>query len=77
MPIRFPTEAANDPGMKKPSAPDAAPPEVGADGTPRGRADGTPEPPDKRNDTRPNDSKAGKDINQPGYVRERDTDRER
>ena len=47
MPIRFPTEAANDPGMK-PAAPDGTPPDVGADGTPRGRADGTPDPKDKR-----------------------------
>lgn len=51
MPIRFPTEAANadilgeDPDSSRKA--DAEPPPVGADGTPRGRADGTPEPPDK------------------------------
>ncbi|HUR90709.1 MAG TPA: hypothetical protein VMZ74_16610 [Ramlibacter sp.] len=57
MPIRFPTEAANDPGMR-PAAPDGkSPPEIGADGTPRGRADGTPEPPDKRRDERSNDAR--------------------
>jgi hypothetical protein len=65
MPIRFPTEAANDPGMPR---------DVGADGTPRGRADGTPEPPDKRKSPERNDdAKPGKDINQAGFVRERDS----
>ena len=77
MPIRFPTEAASDPGMQKPAAPDAPPPEVGADGTPRGRADGTPEPPDKRRDSRTGDAKPGKDINQAPFVREHNPDRDR
>jgi hypothetical protein len=61
MPIRFPTEAANDPDV--------------GDGEPRGRADdkaaprerGTPAP-------RRDDAKPGKDINQAGFIRERDRD---
>jgi hypothetical protein len=61
MPIRFPTEAANDPGMK----PDGLPPEAGNDGSTRGRADAT-------RDTRDPAGKPGKDINQAGFVRERD-----
>jgi hypothetical protein len=49
MPIRFPTEAANDPGTKpQPGEAPGLPADVGADGTPRGRADGMPEPRDTR-----------------------------
>lgn len=48
MPIRFPTEAANadklrDDGNDSDGTPEGLPKSVGADGTPRGRADGTPE----------------------------------
>jgi hypothetical protein len=76
MPIRFPTEAANDPG--KPNAPDGMPPDVGSDGTPRGRADGMPEPRDRRGaDSGRGDTRRGADINQPGFTRERDPDRDR
>jgi len=76
MPIRFPTEAANDPGPKKGPADDL--PDVGADGTPRGRADGTPDRQSRTGaDSRGGDSQPGKDINQPGFVRDRDSDRER
>ena len=77
MAIRFPTEAANDPGMKKPSAPDAAPPEVGADGTPRGCVVGLFVLCVFCFVLRTGDAKPGKDINQAGFVRERDTDRDR
>jgi hypothetical protein len=74
MPIRFPTEAANDPGPKKGPAEDL--PDVGADGTPRGRADGTPGRQSRTGaDSRTDESRPGKDINQPGFVRDRDRDR--
>ena len=59
MPIRFPTEAANDPGMPR---------DAGADGTPEARNKRAPE-------ARPDEAKPGKDINQAGFVRERDPDR--
>jgi hypothetical protein len=47
MPIRFPTEAANadtlrDDGDTRAGSTVGLPKSVGADGTPRGRADGTP-----------------------------------
>ncbi|HEY8047529.1 MAG TPA: hypothetical protein VIE63_00035 [Ramlibacter sp.] len=58
MPIRFPTEAANDP-------------DVGGEGTPRGRADGTPQR-DRRGEPGQDDARPGKDINQAGFIRERD-----
>lgn len=76
MPIRFPTEAANDPRRPDKGAED--PPQVGADGTPRGRADGTPDRQGRTGeDARTAESRPGKDINQPGFVRERDPDRKR
>jgi hypothetical protein len=60
MPIRFPTEAANDPV-------------VAPDGTPRGRADGNRERREySRGETRRDAPKPGKDINQPGFIHERD-----
>jgi hypothetical protein len=48
MPIRFPTEAANADKLRDDSETPAGsteglPKSVGADGAPRGRADGTPE----------------------------------
>ena len=58
MPIRFPTEAANDPDV--------------------GREDGTPQDRERdRGKAQPDDAKPGKDINQAGFVRERDTDADR
>ena len=64
MPIRFPTEAANDPV-------------VDGEGTPRGRADGNPPPRDRKGaGASADDGKPGKDINQAGFVRERDRDPE-
>jgi len=63
MPIRFPTEAANDP-------------DVGGDRTPRGRA--TPAPRERGEGVSPGDeAKPGQDINQPGFIRERDRDPDR
>jgi hypothetical protein len=57
-PIRFPTEAANDPGMTPRGDPDL--PEVGADGTPRGHRDGTPEAGERRErDVRDREGKPG------------------
>ena len=65
MPIRFPTEAANDPSV------------VG-EGTPRGRADRDPAPRDRGEGAeRRDDTKPGQDINQAGFVRERDRDPDR
>lgn len=64
MPIRFPTEAANDP-------------DVGAERTPRERKDGTPAPRERGEGASPGDSaKPGQDINQAGFIRERDGDRD-
>jgi hypothetical protein len=60
MPTKFPTEAANadflgeDPDDKRGTS---EPPLIGADGTPRGRADGTPEPPDEIREQRRSDEK--------------------
>jgi len=59
MPIRFPTEAANDPVV---------------DDVPRGRVDKASRPDRARSEARPNEAKPGKDINQAGFIRERDTD---
>lgn len=64
MPIRFPTEAANDPGIR-PAAPDGAAPDAGAEDTPRGRADVTPEANGRRGDARS------------GELRERERERDR
>ena len=74
MSIRFPTEAANDPGPNKGPADDL--PNIGADGTPRGRADGTGRHSRTGADSRSGSAKPGKDINQAGFVRDRDSDGE-
>jgi hypothetical protein len=66
MPIRFPTEAANDPGMR-PGAPEGTPPDAATDRARRARADASP-------DARSGGARPGKDINQAGFVRERDPD---
>ena len=61
MPIRFPTDAANDPGMDDGSADD------------KGRARGSPAHHSRTGaDSRTDESKPGKGINQAGFVRERD-----
>lgn len=60
MPNPFPTEAANDPGMD--------------DDKSRGRADTPAHHSRTRADSRTGDAKPGKDINQAGFIRERDRD---
>ena len=71
MPNRFPTEAANDPGTQ--DAPDGV--ATGDDGTLRGRARGMPGHHSRTSaDSRTGEARPGKDINQAGFVRERDRD---
>ena len=79
MPIRFSTQAANADHMGTDAdAPAGMPDSVGADGTPRDRADrtrresrsGAQGEPDKTNA-----GKAGKDINAPGFIKEKDSDK--
>jgi len=86
MPIRFSTEAANADHMRmdaEPGVPEGMPDAVGADGTPRDRADrgvrskgtaqreprggGAREEQDKDTTAKP-----GKDINAPGFVKDKD-----
>ena len=80
MPIRFSTEAANADHMRmeaETGVPEGMPDAVGADGTPRDRADRTPqrEPkggaaradPDRDTAARP-----GKDVNASGSARDKD-----
>ncbi|MDP3759443.1 MAG: hypothetical protein Q8R01_02860 [Ramlibacter sp.] len=80
MPIRFSTEAANADHMRREAetgAPEGMPDAVGADGTPRDRADpslqrepkGGAAPTDRDRDTA---AKPGKDINAPGFVKDKD-----
>lgn len=65
MPIRFPTEAANDP-------------DVGDEGAPRGRTGETPKPRDRGPGASRSDApKPGQDINQSGFIRDRDRDPDR
>lgn len=64
MPIRFPTDAANDPGM-----------DDGLAGG-KGRARETPSHHSRTSaDSRTDEAKPGKGINQAGFLRERDSDR--
>ncbi len=79
MPIRFSTEAANADHVgtdDETGAPDGMPRSIGADGTPRDRADRTP-----RRETRKAEPQAaqdkvagkpGKDINAAGFVKDKD-----
>lgn len=61
MPIHFPTDAANDPGIDD------------ADRTGRARARGKPAHHSRTSaDSQTDESKPGKGINQAGFVRERD-----
>lgn len=78
MPIRFSTQAANADHMRmdtEPAVPEGMPDAVGADGTPRDRADRTrrrePEGGAARDD-RDAPAKPGKDINAPGFVKDKD-----
>ena len=62
MPIRFPTDAANDPGMD--DVPSAG----------KARAHNAPAPHSRTTaDSRSDEAKPGKGINQAGFVRDRDT----
>jgi hypothetical protein len=79
MPIRFSTEAANADHMRmdnEPAVPEGTPEDVGADGTPRDRADraGRREPRGGALGEQESDApaKPGKDINAPGFVKDRD-----
>lgn len=69
MPIRFSTQAANADKMNDDadSAAKGMPNAVGADGTPRDKAQRKPEGDDA------NAAKPGKDINAPGFVKDRDS----
>lgn len=66
MPIRFPTEAANDPGMDD-ATPDTAPQAPSPSRRDRGQ----------RSDRERGEARPGKDINQAGLLHERDKDGER
>ena len=81
MPIRFSTEAANADhmGTDAEAGTQQGMPDVGADGTPRDRGDRSPqrEPrsgaqggPDKTGARKPRN-----DINAPGFVKDKDTDK--
>lgn len=84
MPIRFSTQAANADHMTPDSdtgdLPKGMPPSVGADGTPRDRADRTARREPKGGEAKAGDDKAtagkpGKDINAPGFVKDSDADK--
>ncbi len=76
MPIRFSTEAANadvlgeDPAPR--GAPEGVPSAVGADGTPRDRADRSPERESRQSTRETGETKPGKDINAAGFVKDKD-----
>jgi hypothetical protein len=80
MPIRFSTQAANADHIRvesEPGVPEGMPDDVGADGTPRDRSDRTTrrEPRGgaaREEQTRDAPAKPGKDINAPGFVKDRD-----
>jgi len=80
MPIRFSTEAANADHLSidaEPGVPEGMTDAVGADGTPRDRAERTPprEPRGGAAGTGPDKdtaAKPGKDINAAGFVKDKD-----
>lgn len=77
MPIRFSTEAANADHIRTESEP-GLPGDVDADGTPRDRRDRTPQREPRGGAARDEQAgsvpaKPGKDINAPGFVKDRDT----
>ncbi len=77
MPIRFSTQAANADHMgPETDAPAGMPDAVGADGTPRDRADRAirHEPRSGARGT-PDAGKPGKDINAHGFIKEKDADK--
>lgn len=74
MPIRFSTEAANADHLRVEAEPDGMSDDVGADGTPRDRGQARrPREKVKVKDDQPGDqARPGKDINAPGFVKEKD-----
>jgi hypothetical protein len=78
MPIRFSTQAANadilGDDADATSVPDGMPKAVGADGTPRDRADRKPER-EGRTPEGKGEAKPGKDINAAGFVKDKDADK--
>jgi hypothetical protein len=79
MPIRFSTQAANADHMGTDDVPAGMPDPLGADGTPRDRADRA-----SRRESRSsaqnepgktNAGKPGKDINAPGFIKDKDSDK--
>ena len=74
MPNRFPTEAANADFLGEDPDPAKAQPEegtrsAGTGATPRGRAEGsTP----RQDSERREDARPGKDINQAGFIKDKD-----
>jgi hypothetical protein len=85
MPTQFSTEAANADVMgedaQTPGKPEGMPHAVGADGTPRDPPEGAAErearggaKADERESAEPNagEAKPGKDINAPGFVKDKD-----
>ena len=80
MPIRFSTQAANADHMGTDAdAPAGMPDPLGADGTPRDRADRAlrhePRSGARAEPGKSNAGKAGKDINAPGFIKEKDSDK--
>jgi hypothetical protein len=84
MPIRFSTEAANADHMRmesQPGVPEGMPDDIGADGTPRDRADrskrgaqGEPKGSAAREEpAKDTTAKPGKDINAAGFVKDKDS----
>ncbi len=75
MPIRFSTQAANADVLgddaELSGTPEGMPQAVGADGTPRGRADGKPEF-EREAAANKGDAKPGKDINAAGFIKDKD-----
>jgi hypothetical protein len=76
MSIRFSTEAANADvlGDDTPAegVPEGMPGEVGADGTPRDRTDRAPQRKGRASETESGEARPGKDINAPGFVKDKD-----
>jgi hypothetical protein len=79
MPIRFSTQAANADHMGTDAdAPAAMPDALGADGTPRDRSDRRQREPLPGAQGSPDKSeagKAGRDINAPGFIKEKESDK--
>lgn len=76
MPIRFSTEAANadilGEDMDTPGTPEGMTRAVGADGTQPDRYERRPKPGGKSADASAGEAKPGKDINAPGFIKDKD-----